>query len=159
MFTSILTAVISLVMASDCNESQKSSEVKEEQIITTDIPKHLKDAVIIVRQKDGRESHVSANLFKVVPRKQQRVVTKVVERTERVCKVASKEKNLLMLGGRRDHTDLDIAVNGNSATVKSQKGMVFDATYYRQNIGNTPVGAGAGVDTNGTLRGVVGVEF
>ena len=155
----ILTFIISLVMAGDCSNVQTTNAEVQTKIITTDVPKHLEDAIIIVRTKDGRESQVSANQFKVVPRKQQHLITEVKTHTERVCKVSGKEKNLLMVGGRRDHQDLDIRVNGNTATVESQKGLVMDATYLRQNIFNTNLGVGAGVDTNGTLRGVVGVEF
>lgn len=145
--------------AEDCTDTQQKNEVQEEQVITTDVPNHLKDAVIIVRTKDGRESTVSANQFKVVPRKQQRLVTKVKEYTERICKVSGKEKNLLMFGGRRDHKDLDTQVNGKTATVESEKGLVLDASYLRQNIFDSKLGVGAGVDSNGTLRGIIGVEF
>lgn len=155
----ILTLIMSLAFASDCTDVQQKEEIKEERLINTDVPKHLQDATIIIRTKDGRESTVSANQFKVVSRKQQFIVTKVIEHTERTCKVSGKEKNLLMFGGRRDHKDIDTNVVGKTATVSSEKGLVVDATYMRQNVLDSKLGVGAGIDSNGTLRGVVGVEF
>lgn len=155
----ILTLIMSLAFASDCTDVQQKEEIKEERLINTDVPKHLQDATIIIRTKDGRESTVSANQFKVVSRKQQFIVTKVKEHTERTCKVSGKEKNLLMFGGRRDHKDIDTNVVGKTATVSSEKGLVVDATYMRQNVLDSKLGVGAGIDSNGTLRGVVGVEF
>ena len=155
----ILTLIMSLAFASDCTDVQQKEEIKEERLINTDVPKHLQDATIIIRTKDGRESTISANQFKVVPRKQQFIVTKIKEHTERTCKVSGKEKNLIMFGGRRDHKDIDTNVVGKTATVSSEKGLVVDATYMRQNVLDSKLGVGAGIDSNGTLRGVVGVEF
>lgn len=155
----ILIFLMNLAMAADCTDVQTVNAEVQTSTITTDVPKHLQDATIIIRTKDGRESQVSANKFKVVPRKQQHLITEVKTHTERVCKVSGKEKNLLMVGGRRDHKGLDTRVVGKTATVESEKGLVLDAAYMRQNILNTNLGVGAGVDTNGTLKGMIGVEF
>jgi hypothetical protein len=155
----ILIILLNFVFASDCTDVQTTNAQVQTSTITTDVPKHLEDATIIVRTKDGRESQVSANKFKVVQRKQQHFITEVKTHTERVCKVSGKEKNLLMVGGRRDHKNLDLRVNGKTATVESEKGLVLDAAYLRQNIFDTNLGVGAGVDTNGTLKGIVGIEF
>lgn len=160
LFTGLfLLCLSSTAFSADCTDVQSKEKVEATKEINTDIPKHLQDAVIIIRTKDGRESQVSANKFKVVPRKQQFIVTETSKHTERVCKVSGKEKNLIIVGGRRDHTDLDIRVSGQTATVKSEKDLVLDAGYMRQNIFDTNLGVGASVDTNGTLRGMVGVEF
>lgn len=155
----ILILLFNLAFASDCTDVQTTNAQVQTSEITTDIPKHLQDATIIIRTKDGRESQVSANKFKVVPRKQQHLITEVKTHTERICKVSGKEKNLLMVGGRRDHKDLDIKVSGKTVTVESEKGLVLDAAYMRQNIFDTNLGVGAGVDTNGTLKGMIGLEF
>lgn len=156
----ILTLIMSLAFASDCTDVQQKQEVKEEQVITTDVPNRLVGKEICIRDpKTGVSDCFSTEKFKVVPRKQQRIVTKVTEHTERTCKVAGKEKNLLMVGGRRDHKDIDTNVVGKTATVSSEKGLVVDATYMRQNVLDSKLGVGAGIDSNGTLRGVVGVEF
>lgn len=159
MFIATIVVMITKANAADCTDVQTTNAQVQTSTITTDVPKHLQDAVIVIRLKDGRESQVSANQFKVVPRKQQHLITEVKTHTERVCKVSGKEKNLLMVGGRRDHKDLDIRVNGKTATVESEKGLVLDAAYMRQNIFNTNLGVGAGIDTNGTLKGIIGVEF
>lgn len=155
----ILIMLLNFAFASDCTNVQTTDMDVQTSTISTDVPKHLQDAIIIIRTNDGRESQVSANKFKVVPRKQQHLITEITTHTERVCKVSGKEKNLLMLGGRRDHKNLDVRVNGKTATVESEKGLVLDAAYMRQNIFNTNLGVGAGVDTNGTLKGIVGIEF
>lgn len=155
----ILILLLNLAFATDCTDVQTTSAEVQTSTITTDVPKHLQDAVIIIRLKDGRESQVSANQFKVVPRKQQHLITEVKTHTERLCKVSGKEKNLLMVGGRRDHKDFDTRVVGKTATVESEKGLVLDAAYMRQNIFDTKLGVGAGIDTNGTLKGMIGVEF
>ena len=155
----ILILLFNLAFASDCTDVQTTNAQVQTSEITTDIPKHLQDAVIVIRLKDGRESKVSANQFKVVPRKQQHLITEVKTHTERVCKVSGKEKNLLMVGGRRDHKNLDTRVNGKTVTVESEKGLVLDAAYMRQNIFDTNLGVGAGVDTNGVVKGLVGFEF
>jgi hypothetical protein len=155
----ILFTYYRLAKAENCSDLQTQSIIKKARIITTDVPKHLEGAVIIVRNKDGRESQVSANNFKVVPRKQQFIVTETNKHTERLCKVNGKQKNLLLIGGRRDHKDLDVRVNGNMATVSSEKGLVLDAGYMLQNINDSTIGLGIGIDTNGTLKGLVGVEF
>ena len=155
----ILILLFNLVFASDCTDVQTTNAEVQTSEITTDVPKHLQDAVIVIRLKDGRESKVSSNQFKVVPRKQQHLITEVKTHTERVCKVSGKEKNLLMVGGRRDHKNLDTRVNGKTVTVESEKGLVLDAAYMRQNIFDTNLGVGAGVDTNGVVKGLVGFEF
>lgn len=155
----ILILLLNFAFAADCTNVETSNVYVQTSTINTDVPKHLQDAVIIIRTKDGRESQVSANKFKVVPRKQQHLITEITTHTERVCKVSGKEKNLLMVGGRRDHKNLDVRTNGKTAIVESEKGLVLDAAYMRQNIFDTRLGIGAGVDTNGTIKGMVGVEF
>lgn len=158
----ILILLLNMVFASDCTDVQTVNAQVQTSTITTDVPKHLEDAEVCILYKSGPNLGyhcVPAKKFKVVPRKQQHLVTEVKTHTERVCKVSGKEKNLLMVGGRRDHKDLDTRVVGNTATVESEKGLVLDAAYMRQNIFDSKLGVGAGVDTNGTLRGVIGVEF
>jgi hypothetical protein len=155
----ILIFILNLAFADNCTDVKSSSSVEKQQVISTDVPSHLKDAVIIVRTKDGRESQVSANQFKVVPRKQQYLVTETKEHTERVCKVSGKDNNLVSFGARRDHTGLNKSVNGSTGIVSSEKGLVIDAGYMRQNILDSNLGLGGSIDTNGTLRGTLGVTF
>jgi hypothetical protein len=154
-----LIMLVNMIFAQDCTETVGQEQVEKVQQISTDVPKHLVDAVIIVRTKDGRESQVSANQFKVVPRKQQFIVTETSKLSKQVCKVDVKDKNMVILGGRRDHTGLTKEVNGNVGVLSSERGAVFDAGYMRKNLFGTPLGVGGSVDTNGTLRGTVGVEF
>jgi hypothetical protein len=156
LFTLILLAVCTS-NADNCTNIQTQSVVNKTKVITTDVPKHLKDASILIRTNDGRISWFSANKFKIVPRKQQYIVTERIVHTDRLCKV--KDKNILMVGARRDHQDLDTRINGKTATVQSEKGLVLDAAFMRKNISDSALGLGIGIDTNGTLKGLVGVEF
>jgi hypothetical protein len=147
------------VNADSCVDTNSQEKVENTKEINTDVPKHLQDAVIIVRTKDGRESVVSANKFKVVPRKQQFIVTETSKHTQRVCKVSRDDKNLVIVGGRRDHTGLSKSINGNTGVLSSDRGLVMDAGYMRQNVFDSNLGIGGSVDTNGTLRGTVGISF
>lgn len=156
-----------------CNETCK----KIEQDVNTPVPAGLEDAEIIVRTKDGKETKMSANDFKVVKRKQQfKVTERVVIKTEPMPKEAiergqallqeyvdnakrKNNKNLLMLGLAYDYTSLDSEIQGNTVKLYSNKGPVFDLTYFRRRLLDTNIGLGIGINTNGAPRGVVGLEF
>lgn len=150
---------------------QESCKVTS-QDVNTPVPLELKDAKIVVRTKDGKEREVSANDFKVVPRKQQFKIKETVVKDKTVCaacvpievevvrEVPSKEnKNLLMLGVARDYTDLSLEQSGNQVKVFSNKGLVFDLSYYRSRMFESNLGLGLGINTNGAPRGFVGLEF
>jgi len=156
-----VTLLSSAAKAQSCSTDTNAvvSEVQED--VNTKVPKVLEGAKIIIRRADGKEEVLKAEDFKVVKRVQQ---FKVTERnvTQKVTCNKDTQKNLLMLGGRKDHTDYDISSNGNSLTVQSDKKIVLDAAYMRQklvHIKQLPIGAGLGIDTNGTVKGLVGVEF
>lgn len=146
------------------------------QDVNTPVPKGLEDAEIIIKTKDGKETKMSANDFKVVKRKQQfKVTERVVTKTQPMPKEAiatgqallqryvdasesNRHKNIVMLGVSYDYTNLDSSVSANKVTLYSNKGPVFDLSYLRrQVIGN--FGLGIGINTNGAPRGVVGLEF
>src|SRR5690606_27362097 len=80
------------VMAESCTSSSSEEVVTATTEISTDVPSHLRGATIIVRTKDGRESSVPAERFKVVPRIQQFLVAKTQKNTETVCKNAEKNR-------------------------------------------------------------------
>lgn len=162
IFTLVFAVVVFFMneaYAKECKTLSKSDvqEVKED--VNTEVPKGMEGAVIIVRTKDGRESSVPIEKYKVVPRKQQFKVTKT-NTTEKMLCEADETKNMIVVGGRKDHRDLDVDVSsdGKTASVVSEKGLVLDASYIRRKaIG--PVGAGVGIDTNGTPKAMLSIDF
>lgn len=139
------------------------------QDVNTPVPVELKDAEIIVKTKDGKEIKYKANEFKVVKRQQQfkvkekivtvpcepKVIVKEVVRVEKM----NENKNLVMLGLRKDHSSYESSSNGNSVTVYSKKEPIFDIGYFRRNILDSNFGLGIGIDTNGTPKALIGLEF
>lgn len=168
--------------AQDTCKTKKPCKVTSKEIISetaddvnTPTPKELEGAVYIVRTKDGKEHKMSAKKFKVVKRQQQfknkekiilekmecepKVVTQVVTQTRTIVKKERDPRNLIMLGARYDYTHLDSSVSGNTATIEARRATVLDVSYMRRRLFDSPVGAGLGIDTNGTPRVFGGVEF
>lgn len=160
-----------------CRITSKTVIHESADDVNTPTPKELEGAVYIIRTKDGKEHKMSAKKFKVVPRQQQfknkekvilervecepKVVTQVVTRTliRNIVKKAHENKNLIMVGARYDYVGLDSSVNGSIATLEAKRGTVLDLSYMRRKILDSNVGAGIGIDTNGTPRVFGGYEF
>jgi hypothetical protein len=162
-YIALFVTVMALSLSAYAGEQNCTTVTGEEQVedkleIKTDVPKHLEGATIIVRTKDGRETSVPAEKFKVVPRKQQYIVTKVSKKEKMTCSAAD-TRNLVMLGVRKDHTGLTKETDGSTATVYSNKGAVIDAAYMRRKMFDTNFGAGVGLDTNATPKAFLGYEF
>lgn len=167
-----LLMALLLSLSSQALGSTKNSCEVETQDVNTPVPKHLKDGEIIVRTKDGKEEVVSANEYKVVRRRQQFKVKQVVE-TSPVDHVqiqvverevirtveADERKNLLMAGVRYDFTHLSSNYSNGTGYLNSNRATVFDLSYFRRQLFSSRFGAGIGLDTNGTPRGIVGLEF
>lgn len=143
--------------AEDCKQEVQEVSHQEEVDLNTDVPKGMEGAVIIVRSKDGRESSVPIEKFKVVPRKQQLMYTKVVSKSKSICEGG---KNLLMFGARKDYrsTSTQTSADGKTASVSTEKDLVPDASYMRRKLFG-PIGAGVGIDTNATPRVFFGTEW
>jgi acyl-CoA hydrolase len=154
----LLLALTTTALASnDCTETTDVSSEPVTYEVNKRLPEHLEGATIIVRLKDGRESSVPAERYMVVPRKQQLVVgeNKVLSRSIR-CD--DKDRNLLVGEVRKDHRGLDTEVNGSEAKTVSKRDLVPGVNYLRREVIG-PIGIGAGIDANGTLKGLIGVEF
>lgn len=184
-----LITVLALVMTVNVKAEEKfhpKDRIVSKQIISetaedinTPTPEELEGATITVQTKDGKTHKMSANSFKVVKRKQQfknkktvilehadcppKIVevikTKIVTRT--VVKKVHQNKNLLLVGARYDYKSIDggISNNGQTAWVNAKRGTVLDLSYVRRRLFDSPIAAGVSVDTNGTPRGMLGVEF
>jgi hypothetical protein len=148
--------------AENCSESQTESSEQVVYNVSKDMPKHLKGATITITLADGKTSTVPAEKFMVVPRKQ----TTVLGENKTISKkltCSNGKKNSIIAGGRKDtvghRVETSSTPNGQQAKVYSEKDLVPDINYYRREILDTPIGAGVGVDSNGTLRGSVGFDF
>lgn len=148
-------SAFSLVHAQDC-----STQTKDVVYAVDNVPKAMfKNAKITVKLDNGKEYVFDASKYMVVPRKQ---YTKVGQSTETMCKAKSR-KNSVMVGVRNDHAGMDVTTkttpSGVSAKVESKKALVPDLNYYRREILDSHLGLGAGVDANGVVRGIIGLDF
>jgi hypothetical protein len=126
--------------------------------ISTDTPNHLKGAVIIVRQKDGRESVVPAERFKVVPRKQQFIVTTLETNSTISCTTNEPRKNRVsLLGGHGAQEGLTSTKTGTTVTVESNVGLVGGAQYQRMLSDRVSVGVQGQTNKTGSL--LIGLDF
>ena len=139
-----------------------TSEKTTEDDVNTPVPDDLKDAKIVIITKDGKKHTMSANQFKVVKRQQQfktkeKDVTTMIKYVPYVVQ-PEQHKNLVTLGGRYDYNHLSSSIEGTTVKLYSSRTAIFDLGYYRRLMfGNW--GLGASLDTNGTPRGVIGLEF
>lgn len=143
-----------------CEKSISTLEIREQQEIKTDVPKHLEGAVIIVKLKDGRESIVSAENFKVVPRVQQFIVTRTQQEINNNCVIDSSEKNRLsLLAGEGPKNKLNVNVSNypNEVDVSSRYGIVGGLQYQRKVTDKVSLGL-QGQTNNGALV-LIGVDF
>lgn len=119
-----------IAKAENCTEETSAAQVEETTEIKTDVPNHLKGAKIVVRLADGRESVVPAEKFKVVPRLQQYLVTKVSKNTVRSCTVVDSKKHRLSgLIGHGPTGHLDRSSDASKAVVESDNGVMGGIQY------------------------------
>lgn len=163
--TILLIGSVSNADNKSCKVSEESTIIEKQEDVNTKVPRDLEGAEIIIKRKDGTTETIKSEEFKVVKRKQQFKVKErsIIQRVECAPTIIVKEKkekkNLLAVGARRDHTGLHKSVNGNIGTVSSERAMVLDLSYTRRQILDSPFALGVGLDTNGVLRGLVGIEF
>ncbi len=145
-------------IAENCKTVSSGSEIKEQLVLSTDVPSHLKGATITVRLADGTESIVPAEKFKVVPRKQQFITTKTMQRNETRCESDPKDKNRIsLLAGEGPKEGLTRTQDGSAVTVESKVGAVGGAQYQR--LLTEKLGVGVQVQSNKTALGVLSLDF
>lgn len=157
----IMLLFVSVARAEDCSDAVSSSEVKEQMEIKTDVPKYLEGATIIVRLKDGKESVVPAEKFKVVPRKQQYLVTKVQNDIVRMCKSNLKNR-LSVVAGSGPNGKLYRSSSGSYVKVENEQGLVGGVQYQRQTgivIFGKEINAGLLYQDNSTFSGTAGFDY
>ncbi len=161
--TLVYAGAFSLAEAQECKTT--NSEIVQDVVynVNKDIPAHLKGAKIIVRLADGKETVVPAEQFMVVKRKQYTVAGQNRLVMSKLRCEAKSRKNSVMVDARKDHSGMDTSTatipGGVQATVKSNKALTPGINYYRREILDSHLGLGAGVDSNGTLKAIIGLDF
>jgi len=164
LLIALLFITINSYAAEECNTSAASEEVKEKLEIKTDVPKHLEGATITVKLKDGRETTVPAERFKVVPRLQQFITTKTQVSTSTVCKSPTKKHRVSVLAGKAPKTGVatDNSNFPNKVAVESRYGTNTGLQYqYKTDtkILGHEISVGGQVQSNDSAAGVIGLEF
>ena len=159
MIAAVVFTLFSKAFAAEsCVTSSQSEGVLETMLITTDIPSHLKGATIIVVQANGKHSSVPAELFKVVPRKQQRVISKVATNTTKLCQTPSEFKNRIsLLAGRGTKSGLDKSSSPTRVDIESRIGAVGGLQYQRLLTEKISVGVQGQTNNTGSL--MIGLDF
>jgi len=165
----LIIAIITLISFTatakeQCHEQQSESSEEVVYAVNKNMPRYLKGAKITITLADGSTSTVPAEKFMIVPRKQytklgeNKTVNKKVS-----CTKSSDKKNIVMLEAREDVTDVESKtekVNGGiKASTKANQAIVPGLNYYRREVLDTPIGVGLGLDTNGTVKGMIGIDF
>lgn len=161
----LLTLSAAANAKTQCQTSSSEEQVEEQTEIKTDVPKHLEGATITITLKDGSQSTVPAEKFKVVPRKQQFIVTKTSKSSKEVCTVSELQRNRIsLLGGHGAQEGLDSNRSNapSEVTVESRVGVVLGAQYqYRTDLKvlNMPLSIGVQGQTNKTGSVLLGLDF
>ena len=151
--------ILALFVSNGVYASQTCSETAEQAIekkeIKTDVPKFLEGATIIVQLKDGKESRVPAEKFKVVPRKQQFIVTKT--KSTMLCS-ASEKNRVSVLGGYGNKASVSkTQESANQTTVKTNEGVVGGVQFQRKI--SDRVSIGGQLQSNKTTSFILGLDF
>ena len=156
-----LVLIFGRAYASDCSIDSRAFIVSEKRELTTDMPKFMEGATITVTLKDGSSTQVPAERFKVVPRKQQFLVSKVTENVARTC-VNRHRVGLVAGKGAKVGLDRDNSQAPNLVSVESRAGAVGGLSYqYLTDVKvlKMPLYLGVQGQTNETGLIMGGVEF
>lgn len=141
--------------ALDCSTSSNAEEVTETRELTTDVPSHLKGAIIMIILADGTHSAVPAEKFKVVPRAQQFLITKTKQLDKTTC---TPEKNRLsLLAGNGPKEGLSRYKTSSTVTVESKVGTVGGLQYQR--LLDHGVNVGIQGQSNESVLVNIGIDF
>jgi hypothetical protein len=154
----LVLLLAAVTFGDDCVKESSQDEVTGQHVISTDVPRHLVGAVIIVRRADGKESQVPAERFKVVPRKQQFVTKEITRQQRLVCKAEEKKNRLSAVGGVGPKTGFDKSTpTPTSLQVENRAGAVFGLQYQRKIIKDLSVGIQGQSNSTGSI--LVGIDF
>lgn len=162
--TIIMLTFVSTTFAEEaCVEQVGQEQTTGQEVINTDVPNFLKGAMITVTLADGKTSTVSAEKFKVVPRKQQFITTRTEKTKVISCTTPSNYKNRVsVLGGHGAKGGLDTNSSNypNEVDVSSKTGFVAGLQYQRAlPFISDRLNIGVQGQTNKTFSGMLGLDF
>ena len=145
----------------ECSTSTEKEEVQETVTLTTDVPSHLKGAMIIVKLANGKQSEVPAELFKVVPRKQQRLITRVENTQVISCNTKTpathKKNRVSLVAGYGSGNGARKRITEDSIRLENKVGAVGGVQYQRSLTQRVSVGAQVQSNQTGSL--LIGLDF
>ena len=154
----IVMFITSQSFAAVCRTTNSSDQVTETLLITTDVPSHLKGATITVTKANGETSVVPAEKFKVVPRKQERLISKTLEKETVTCLENTNPKNRVsLLGGYGPKNGLTKDVSSDKVDIESNTGLNAGLQYQR--VVHKDVSVGAQVQSNQAGSLMIGLDF
>ena len=154
----LLSVLLGMMVGFAAFGEHVTSKMVSTDTTTTDVPSHLKGATIIVRLADGRESSVPAEKFKVVPRKQQFIVTRTEKQKLISCVNNTPNKNRASLvGGYGSRNGLTVSSNGSVVEVENKVGLVGGLQYQRLITDKLSIGVQG--QTNKTGSVLIGLDF
>ena len=127
----LLCSPMLVLAGQNCSTTSNIDSSKEMLEIKTDVPKYLEGAKIIVRLKDGTESVVPAERFKVVARKQQFIVTLIQQTDSTMCSAEINKNRVNLLAGQGPKGTLSVDKSSSKVQVESQVGVVGGIQYQR----------------------------
>ena len=156
----MILSISTVVFGNETCSTDVGAETTQEQLeIKTDVPSHLKGATIIIRTADSKESSVPAEKFKVVPRKQQFIVTKTKQESKTTCSVETIKPNrknrVSLLAGNGPAEGLDRTVTPDKVTIESRTGAMVGAQL--QHLFTERVSGAVQLQTNQT--GAIGIGY
>lgn len=155
-----LMMLSSIAFATDeCTNHIGKEEVKETLEINTKVPSYLEGATILIKLKNGKELMKSAKDFKVVPRKQQFIVTKTETNSTTSCTVGDeyKKNRVSVLGGYGRRSSLTTKTSPGLTEVETQRGFVGGLQYQRMLNKSWSVGIQGQTNKTGSL--LLGLDF
>ncbi len=157
LFGALALSLVARANASSCSSNSVSFKTLETKTITTDVPSHLKGATIFIVTADQRVSSAPAELFKVVPRKQQVIVT-ATEKTEILtCSEEAAKNRISLLGGAGPKGDLTKDSNGSKVDIETKTGAIGGVQYQRKVSKDISVGGQVQTNKSGLIS--VGLDF
>jgi hypothetical protein len=156
----LLLLSTSLYAAPTCKTENSEENAVEQKVLTTDVPSHLNGATIIVRLANGKQTEVPAEQFKVVPRKQQYLVTRTLTTSNTTCSeeaVKLNKNRISVLGGIGAQEGLSKSTNGSTVKVESNTGAVGGVQYQRLITEKISIGVQGQTNQTGSLS--IGLDF
>lgn len=155
----VAVSVLPLLARAECQTDNNETISQSQDVERVETPKALEGARILVLPANSEEVYeFDAAEYMVVKRVKKTTTIHKDRRMAVICTEDSK-KNEVLAGVRRDHVGLTKQVTASSALVESRKAPVFDATYVRRDVLESGLNLGLSLDTNGTPRGLVGIDF